>query len=175
VIAQVAPVDGPERERMVAATEQAELRVAELFGDGRTIRATVRRAGRRAVREAERRYRAGRALTDDEVAWLGVTLIETTVRDYAWTRTGTEPWHLALWTDVLRRVEPGYVPAPAGLVAWCAWRSGVGALAWAAVDRGLAHDPEYRMVCQIEQLLRTGTSPATFDDFPVPVRVEVTP
>lgn len=171
VVAQVAPVDGPDRERMVAATERAQLRVTDLFGDGRMIRATVRRAGRRAVREAERRCRAGRSLTDDEVAWLGLTLIETTVRDYAWARIGTEPWHLTLWSDVLRRVEPGYVPAPAGLAAWAAWRSGAGALAWAAVERGRAHDPEYRMVGQIALLLRTGTSPAAFDDFPEPVEV----
>lgn len=173
VVARVAPVDGPHRERMVAATERAEQRIAELFGDGRTIRASVRRAGRRAVRDAERRYRAGRPGTDDEIAWLGLTLTETTVRDYAWERIGTEPWHLTLWTDVLRRVEPGYVPAPAGLAAWAAWRAGEGALAWAAVDRGQAHDPEYRMVNLIEQLLRTGTSPAAFDDFRSPAAVEV--
>jgi hypothetical protein len=76
---------------------------------------------------------------------------------------------------VLRRVEPGYVPAPAGLAAWAAWRSGTGALAWAAVDRGRAHDPEYLMVDQIAQLLRTGTSPATFPDFRPAVPVEVRP
>jgi hypothetical protein len=175
LVAQVAPVDGPDRERMVAATERAQQRVTDLFGDGRLIRASVRRAGRHAVREAERRCRAGRSLTDDEVAWLGLTLIETTVRDYAWERIGTEEWHLTLWCDVLRRVEPGYVPAPAGLAAWAAWRSGTGALAWAAVDRGRAHDPEYLMVDQIAQLLRTGMSPATFPDFRPAVPVEVRP
>jgi hypothetical protein len=168
VLGQVAPVDGPERERMVAATERAQERITRQPGD---VRAFVRRAGRRAVREAERRYRAGAVLSDDEVAWLGATLVETTVRDYAWARIGTEPWQLTLWIDVLRRVEPGYVPAAAGLTAWAAWRAGAGTLAWAAVERGQAHDPEYRMTGQIEQLLRIGVSPAEFDDMaPAPVR-----
>jgi hypothetical protein len=169
---QVAPVDGPDRERMIAATERAQQRVDRLLGDVRTVRASVRRAGRRAVREAEGRYRAGAVLDDDEVAWLGVTLVETTVRDYAWARIGTQPWQLTLWTDVLRRVEPGYVPAAAGLAAWAAWRSGGGTLAWAAVERGRVHDPEYRMTGQIEQLLRIGVSPAEFDGLsPEPAEV----
>ncbi len=174
VLSQVAPVEGPSRERMVAATERAQLRVDGLFGDVRTVRASVRRAGRRAVREAEGRYQAGAVLSDDEVAWLGVTLVETTVRDYAWARIGTESWQVALWTDVLRRVEPGYVPAAAGLAAWAAWRTGSGTLAWAAVDRGRAHDPEYRMTGQIEQLLRIGVSPAEFGSLS-PERAEVGP
>ena len=39
---------------------------------------------------------------------------------------------------MLRRVEPAYVPAPACLLAFAAWRAGQGALARVAVDRALA-------------------------------------
>jgi hypothetical protein len=175
LVAQIAPVTGAGRERMVSATVRAQQRLTDMFGDGRGFRESLARAGRRAVRDAEHRYRAGRALTDDEIAWLGLTLLELKVRDYAWQRVDTEPWRLPLWTDVLRRVESGYVPAPAVLLAWAAWRVGVGALARVAVERALAHDPEYAMARRLDELLSDGTSPAAFHDFPPVDRVDLDP
>jgi hypothetical protein len=164
LIAQIAPVTGAERDAMVAATARAQAKVADMCGAdfGRTLRD----AGREAVREAERRYRSGRVLTDDEVAWLGVTLVDLVVRDYAWERLGAQPWQVPLWSDVLRRAEPGYVPAPAGLLTWAAWRRGLGTLARAAVDRALAHDPEYTMAQGLDDLLNLGVSPAVVRDWP---------
>jgi hypothetical protein len=169
LIGQIAPVTGAERAAMAAATARAQARVADLLGDdpeGGGFARTLRRAGRAAVRNAERRHRSGRLLTDDEVAWLGVTLVDLTVRDYAWERTGLQDWRISLWTDLLRRVEPGYVPAPAGLLSFAAWRQGLGALARVAVDRALAHDPAYLMVQQLEELLNLGVSPAMVQGWP---------
>ena len=169
LVAQLAPVAGAEREAMVAATARAQGRLTHEFGTdlgGGDFARMLGRAGRRAVRDAERRYRSKRRLTDDEVAWLGMTLVEKGVRDYAWERTGVQEWRITLWTDVLRRVEPGYAPAPASLLSFAAWRRGMGALARASADRALAHDPEYVMATQMDELLNRGVPPAVARNWP---------
>ncbi|MEU4419188.1 DUF4192 domain-containing protein [Actinoplanes sp. NPDC024001] len=167
LVAQVAPVDGPERAAMAAATERARRRFTDLLADdslpddrdtGRYGR-LIRRAGRTAVRDAERRYRAGRTLTDDEVAWLGALLADKAVEDYALDRADPDEWRIRLWTDVLRRVEPAYVPAPACLLSFTAWRSGRGALARVAVDRALRQEPQHQLATLLHSLLGIGISP----------------
>lgn len=155
-VAQLAPVDSAQQAAMAAATERAEARY-RVLGD-------AHRAGRAAVRDAERRYRSGRRLSDDEAAWLGVLLADVTVRDYAWQRCAGEDWRVRLWTDVLRRVPPTYVPAPAGLLAFTAWRQGQGALASAAVDRALAAAPHYPMAQLLGQVLDEGLPPEALDE-----------
>jgi hypothetical protein len=169
LVAQVAAVTGEEREAMAAATARAQARLSGLLNrelHESTFARLVRRAGRTAVRDAERHYRSGRRLSDDDAAWLGVLLIDTPVRDYAWERTGQQDWRLTLWTDVLRRVEPAYVPAPACLLGFAAWRLGMGALACAAVDRALAQEPLYPMAKLLEEALGRGLSPALVSDWP---------
>jgi hypothetical protein len=167
----------PDRAALVAQLEPAgtvssaaaRKRLSELSGresqEAAFVR-KVRRAGRSAVREAERRYRSGRRLTDDEVAWLGVLLTWLPVRDYAWTRTGDSQWWVALWMDVLRRVEPAHVPAPACLLGFAAWRGGQGALARAAIDRAFEHAPTYQMALLLHEFLQLGVNPQTVDGWP---------
>jgi len=166
LVDQIAPACGPEQ---AAATVRAERRLAALCDreshEAGFVR-QVRRAGRAAVREAERRYRSGKRLTDDEVAWLGVLLVHLPVRDYAWERTGDEPWWVGLWTTVLRRVEPMYVPAPACLLSFAAWRTGHGALARAAVDRAFAEEPQYAMASLLGDLLQLGVHPRAVASWP---------
>jgi hypothetical protein len=212
--AQLAPVQGMERESMRAATRVAAQRLTDLLDaviDGPADRPPVgrprvdiavagfgltetgpgvggagadgapeggapvdvvalgrelRRAGRIAVRAAVRRYRDGGRLSDTEAAWLGVLLGHLPVRDFAWERIGNEQWHVALWTDVLRRVEPEHVPAPACLLAFAAWRAGHGALACLAVDRARTQDPEYSMAVLLDDVLRYALPPSTVDDWP---------
>jgi hypothetical protein len=176
LVAQISAVTGAEREAMTAATARAQARIAELAdpearGDG--FARLVRRAGRAAVRDAERRYRSGRRLTDDEVAWLGVVLVDQQVRDYAWERIGSHEWGVTLWTDVLRRMEPAYVPAPACLLGFAAWRAGQGALAWAAVERAVDADENYSMAHTLQHLLGLGLSPAAVQGWPVVDRLEL--
>ncbi|MFI6076613.1 DUF4192 domain-containing protein [Actinoplanes sp. NPDC051343] len=146
LVALVAPVDGHARTSMAAATERARSALDDLLADEEHSARSIRRAGRLAVREAEKRYRSGRALTDDEVAWLGVLLLEPDVQEYTLGRLGDEEWRLALWTDVLRRVEPRYVPASGCVLSYVAWRAGQGALARVAVDRALHVEPQHRML-----------------------------
>jgi hypothetical protein len=138
LVGRLAPATGPERRRMVAATGRACARLAETTRDGAE---SLRRAGRRAVRDGEAAYRAGRGLTDDEVAWLALVLLEPGVRNYAWARTTGQDWRLALWTDVVRRAEPGFVSPAAGLLSLAALRRGQGALAQVALDRAQSDDP----------------------------------
>ena len=167
LVARLDPVTGDERRAMTPATERARARLRDLLGRRQgDLDRTLRRAGHTAVRDAERRYRAGGRLPDDEVAWLGLLLVDLAVRDYAWERTGDDDWQIALWTDVLRRVEPRYVPAPACLLAFAAWRAGQGVLALTAVDRALAEDDGYRMALLLAEVLAAGISPAIVDDWP---------
>jgi hypothetical protein len=176
LVARVAAVTGAERTAMVEATVRAEDRIAELLArdlpDAGPAR-SVRRAGRAAVREAERRYRSGRRLDDDEIAWLGALLADIPVRDYAWERIGVEDWCADLWTDVVRRVEPAYVPAPACLLGFAAWRQGQGALAYAAVDRAVEADREYTMAGLLAQILGFGLSPAAVLGWPPVDRLDL--
>lgn len=169
LVAQIAAVTGEERAAMTAATERARARLAGLLETERRDAGSarlVRRAGRTAIRDAERHYRSGRRLSDDDVAWLGVLLVDTPVRDYAWERTGLQDWRVILWSDVLRRVEPEYVPAPACLLSFAAWRLGMGALACAAVDRALVQQPLYSMAKLLEEALGYGLSPASVKGWP---------
>ena len=159
LVAQVAAVDGDERTAMAAATGRARERLTGLLTEDQRGERSVRRAGRMAVREAEKRYRAGRRLTDDEVAWLGVLLIDPDVNEYALDRSGAQEWRFALWTDVLRRVEPVCAPAPACLLGYAAWRDGRGALARVAVDRALKADPLHSMAGLLDEVLGYGIGP----------------
>jgi hypothetical protein len=162
LVAQVAPADGAARREMTTATERARARLTDLTGEdveaargGRWIR----RAGRQAIREAERLARAGTALSPDAVAWLGVLLVEPVVLDYALDRSGPDDWRVRLWGAVVRLVEPPYVSAPACLLGFAAWRSGDGALARVAVDRALRENPAHGTAGVLDRVLSAGISP----------------
>ena len=142
---------------------------------GTTRRATSRRAameaamrlfaeaGRRAARDAIAIYRAGGQITDDDqIAWLSVVLTDLRVRDDAWARMDPEhrDAHLRLWTDVVRRACPAYVPAPASLLAFTAWQSGDGALANIAIERALDADPAYSMALLLAEAIESGMPPS---------------
>lgn len=169
--ARVAPLGGPARTAMRQAAARAERRLATLLdgspaGDllgGRSVRT----AGAAAVRTALRRHGRGERLTDDEVAWLGLLLTHLPVRDHAWERTDGRDGHLDLWADVLRRVEPDLVAAPASMLAFVAWRAGQGALAAVALERALAAHPDYSMALLLDDLLRRGVPPSKLDGWPV--------
>ncbi|MEN3610265.1 DUF4192 domain-containing protein [Plantactinospora sp. ZYX-F-223] len=169
LVRRIAPVDGPARDALREAARKAESRLGTLLekappGDPQGRRA-LRRAGRTTVRRAMHRYRTGGQLTDDEVAWLSLLLVYLPVRDDAWRRTGGEEWHLALWTDVLRRAEPELVPAPASLLGFAAWRAGQGALASVAVERALQAQPGYSFAQLLAEALQAGIGPSVLDDW----------
>ena len=172
----LAPVTGAAARSMARATSRARERAAELIaqasgpGAGRRERLLVDE-GRRAVQEAIATYRAGgRPLADESVAWITVVLAHLAVRDDAWSRMdpGFRAAHLRLWTDVVRRATPAYLPAPASLLAFTAWQSGEGALANIAIDRALTSDPGYSLAQLLRDIMDAGVPPSA-------ARVPMTP
>lgn len=179
----LAPVTGKAAERMSAATSRAYDRAAALLAQaarggpgGRRAGGGRRRAqagqggsrqlviaeGKRAVREAIDAYRSGSAVTDDQVAWLALSLTDLRVRDDAWARMDPAHGqaHLRLWADVVRRAEPSLVPAPAALLGFVAWQSGNGPLAGLAVERALAADPGYSLALLLRDVVAAGIPPS---------------
>jgi Domain of unknown function (DUF4192) len=167
--AQVAPLSGITRESMRQATRRAEQHVSQLLAKVHrsarlgAARHMIAAEGLAAVGAMIVRYRGGGQFTsDDEIARITVALRDLRVRDDAWARM--DPAHAGahrrLWTDVTRRAQPGYVAAPAALLAFVAWQSGEGALANVALDRALADDAGYSMATLLRQVITAGAPPS---------------
>jgi hypothetical protein len=167
--ARVAPLGGIAAESMRQATRRAERHVARLLAkvckSARlgAARHMIAAEGLAAVGAMIARYRdGGRFTSDDEIARITVALRDLRVRDDAWARMDPAhaDAHQRLWTDVVRRARPGYVAAPAALLAFVAWQSGDGALANVALDRALADDPRYSMATLLRQVITAGAPPS---------------
>jgi hypothetical protein len=120
-------------------------------------------AGLNAVGAMIATYRGGgRYATDYQLAWITVALRDLRVRDDAWARMDPAYMdaHRRLWIDVTRRAQPGYVAAPASLLAFVAWQAGDGALANVALDRALADDTRYSMALLLRQVITAGAPPS---------------
>lgn len=171
---RIAPLGGPAAARMRRATRRALTRwravrsssVNDADADARLLT-----GGLAAVHLAVRRYRTAGTpgaepppLADDEVAWLGLVLRMTRVRDEAWALadTGRHDTHLALWSDVVRRIRPRDAAPPAALLAFTAWQDGDGAFAGAALDRALTADPRYPMALLLARALAGGLPPSAW-------------
>jgi Domain of unknown function (DUF4192) len=168
VAAQVAPLGGSTTASMREATRRAERHVSQLLAKVCSsarlgaARQMIAAEGLAAVGGMIAAYRAGGQFTTDyQVARLTVALRDLRVRDDAWARM--DPAHVdahrSLWIDVTRRAQPGYVAAPAALLAFVAWQSGDGALANVALDRSLADDPQYSMALLLRQVITAGAPP----------------
>ena len=111
---------------MRQATRRAERHVARLLAKVRksarlgAARHMIAAEGLAAVGAMIARYRSGGQFTSDyEIARITVALRDLRVRDDAWARMDPKhaDAHLRLWIDVVRRAQPGYVAAPAALLA----------------------------------------------------------
>jgi hypothetical protein len=169
VAARVAPLGGIAAESMRQATRRAERHVSQLLAKARksarlgAARQMIASEGLNAVGSMIATYRTGGRFTADyEIGRMTVALRELRVRDDAWARMDPahRNAHLRLWIDVTRRAEPGYVAAPAALLAFVAWQSGDGALANVALDRALADDPRYSMALLLRQVISAGAPPS---------------
>lgn len=167
--AQVAPLGGIADESMRQATRRAERHVSQLLGQVRrssrlgAAKQMIAAEGLAAVGAMIARYRdGGRFTSDDEIARITVALRDLRIRDDAWARMDPKhaEAHERLWTDVVRRAQPGYVAAPAALLAFVAWQSGRGALANVALDRSLADNPRYSMATLLRQAITAGAPPS---------------
>ncbi|MEV4105571.1 DUF4192 domain-containing protein [Nonomuraea sp. NPDC049649] len=157
LVATLEPVDGPDRERVQAATQVACERTRTLIETGHDWY----REGIDQISAALDRVQAGGNLDADEVATLGVRLTAILVRDAAMTFLGDhdDETHLRLWTDVARRVPSEFAAAPAALLGFVALRTGDGALARIAAERALSVDPDYRLASLICAALHHGLPP----------------
>ena len=106
-----------------------------------------------------------RRLSDVEVARLVVAITDIKLRDAAWLQMQrhTATRHVALWTDVLRRTPEELVAAPACLLAFAAWLAGQGALAWCALDRCRAAEPDYGLAECVVVALDQAIPPSDWD------------
>jgi hypothetical protein len=169
VAARVAPLGGATAESMRQATRRAEQHVARLLARVRkssrigAARRMIAAEGLAAVGAMILRYRNdGRFTSDYEIARISVALRDLRVRDDAWARMDPEhaDAYLRLWTDVVRRAQPGHVAPAAALLAFVAWQSGDGALANVALDRALTDDPGYSMALLLRQVIGAGAPPS---------------
>jgi len=166
--ASVAAADGKRGAAMHRATKRAHAHVArcadrlDRAGLPVSLPRLTAALGQLAVEDAIRRCRDGDLVGGDHAAWLTVALREIRVRDDAWARMDVDhrAAHQRLWAHLTRLARPGYVAAPASLLAFVAWQSGDGALANVALDRALADNPRYSMAKLLRQALDSGAPPS---------------
>ena len=106
-----------------------------------------------------------RRLDAHDVGRLLVAIVRIDVRDVAWSEI-TRPdarVHVDLWADVVRRSPHAALAAPAALLAFAAWLSGDGALAWCAVDRSQEADPGYSLAALVAQTLACAMPPSAWE------------
>ena len=94
---------------------------------------------------------------------LGVASVEG--RDQAWSRMTRETSvaHVELWTVALRGAPASLSAQPAALLAFASWLQGHGALAWCAVERCLAADPDHRLGHLVAEVLNRAVAPSAWD------------
>ncbi|CAA9400404.1 MAG: hypothetical protein AVDCRST_MAG60-2067 [uncultured Nocardioides sp.] len=118
------------------------------------------------VRAVVTEHAAARSAPAPEVvAALVLSLLDGSVRDEAW-RWLTRPTaadHVDFWSDVVRRSPEALVPGPAAVLAFTAWLAGQGALAWCAVDRARAVDPQHSLAELVADMLISATAPDQWD------------
>jgi hypothetical protein len=137
--AALAPLDPDDRARLRAEARWFVAQVRDAVEHGST-------PGPRAV------ARILRAVTEPDV------------RDLAWCDLDRSQAarHVGLWREVVRRCPAHLVAAPAGLLAFTAWLSGDGALAWCAVERSLQADPDNVLARLVSQALDSALPPAAW-------------
>jgi len=109
--------------------------------------------------------RFGRVANTDDLAALLLALCDPVIREQAWRGVHREDavGHVALWCDVVRRCPERLVAHPAAILALVAWLAGDGALAWCALDRCFAADPDHRLAVVVAQMLTEAVSPSSWD------------
>jgi hypothetical protein len=84
------------------------------------------------------------------------------LRDLVWCEMTRDsaPAHVMLWRDLVRRAPEPLAGAAAGVLAFAAWLAGDGALAWCAVERSLAANPDTVLARLVAQALESATPPS---------------
>jgi len=72
--------------------------------------------------------------------------------------------HLRVWSHLLRTAPDAQVPDVAALVAFCAWQTGDGALAWCALDRCFAVDEDHVLGTCLAECLTRAVPPSAWEE-----------
>lgn len=175
--ATLAPVTGPARERMVAATVTACALVTAVLDTARAgvdepgkvtdavldtpLGQALQAAARRYLTQVQDSYRAGPPADDEPVATLTVLLELPSLWEFAARRTTGQAWQIEMWSDLVRRAEPPFTAPAATLLALCALQAGHGPLAGMAVERALDADPQDRFAQVLDRAIAAGIDPDT--------------
>jgi hypothetical protein len=113
-----------------------------------------------------RHVAAGSVPDDAEAARLLAGLLDVRVRDAALAllRRDTAEAHARLWSDLVRRAPESLIAPAAAVLGFAAWMSGNGALAWCAVDRCLAADPDHRLARFLAEALTQAVPPSMWEE-----------
>ena len=156
-------------EGQVVSTSRDALaaRLAPGSGVGAVAEARTRVAAYDATESVASVWRAlerGR-LDDDDLTGVLQGMCDLAVRDATWgsmTRDDA-PHHVVLWTDAVQRSPDDLVGGPAAVLALAAWLAGNGALAWCAVDRCVASDPDNSLAALVGDLLSRAVPPSSWE------------
>jgi hypothetical protein len=131
----------------------------------------VARAVRRAVPSppgeiadlVDLRLEAGR-FTSVELSRVLLGMLDIPGRDAAWAAISRDVAlrHVRLWTDAVQRAPDDLVAAPAAVLGLAAWLAGHGALAWCAVDRCQAVDPDNTLAQLVGDMLTHAVPPSAW-------------
>lgn len=161
----IAPVD----EETVAAVQEHVDRLHAAVSDSPEGGPTLLRTEARWVQRRIRLHlRDRRPLGAADAGRLLALACLASVRDVAWGEMSraTARHHVGLWRDLVRRCPDDVLPPAASLLAFAAWLAGDGALAWCAVDRALASDPDYSMAHLVAEALAGALPPTAWTPVP---------
>jgi hypothetical protein len=115
-------------------------------------------------RSVRRHVRAGSRPSPEDAGRLLLLVSVVDLRDVAWAEMSRADAaaHVDLWRDLVRRCPTDLVPAASCLLAFAAWLSGHGALAWCALDRCDEVDPGYSMAICIREMLERALPPSAW-------------
>lgn len=158
-----------ESRSALAATLRAD--VASVSAVASHLRPTGVRDGRQALEDAVwalslvRTHAQDNTQPDDaDVARLLVALVNLKVRDAVWCALTLETARdlVQFWSGIVRRSPLSVLAAPATLLAFAAWLSGHGALAWCALDRSRESDKDYSLAHLLAHMLNRAIPPSAW-------------
>lgn len=119
-----------------------------------------------AARTARRHALAGTVPDPADAARLLEGVAEQSVRDAVWgdVERGEARHHVELWSAMVRCAPDDLVPHAAAVLAFVAWLSGDGALAWCGVDRARAACADHGLAALVASALERAVPPSTWDD-----------
>lgn len=129
----------------------------ELADQGLWIQRTVRR-----------HVRTGSRLSAADAGRLLVLVSLDDLRDVALAELSRDnaDAHVELWRDLVRRCPSTLLPAASAVLAFAAWLSGHGALAWCALDRCAEVDQDHPLADCVRGLLEHAVPPSTWPGIP---------